>query len=91
MKYIIKNCPACYNYDGKYGCEDNHDEQGRDTYCENISDCSLKKIVDKCTDKANLCKNCMGNFLLNGCEKCPFDTKGLAQEILNLLEIEEVE
>ena len=46
-KYIIKNCPACYYYASVYGCEDNHDEQGRDTYCEKISDCLLKQIVEK--------------------------------------------
>ena len=62
-KYIVKNCPACCNYAGKYSCENNHDEQGGDTYCENISDCLLKQI-----------------YLKNP----------LADDILNLLEIEEV-
>ena len=47
MKYIIKNCPACYNYNGKYSCENNHDEQGRDTYCEKINDCIIKEIIEQ--------------------------------------------
>lgn len=94
-KYIIKNCPACYNYDGKYGCEDNHDEQGRDVYCEKIDNCLLKRILELCNgiieqrqeiDFDNIWGHSYSDSEiseLNG--QCK-----MARKILNLLEIEEV-
>lgn len=47
-KYIVKNCPACCEYTQSYCCEDNYDEQGRDTYCELINDCLIKQVIEKC-------------------------------------------
>lgn len=77
-KYIIKNCPACYDYEGKYGCENNHDEQGRDTYCECITDCLLKQIVDECKRALNY-------------SQCNCGAISNLVNILNLLDIQEVE
>lgn len=84
-KYIIRNCPACYDYEGKYGCEDNHDEQGRDTYCELVTDCVLKQIVELCKDI-----DCPCEYQGVDCWEC---TEGgarrFANKILKLLDIQE--
>ena len=77
-KYIIKNCPACCYYAGVYGCEDNHDKQGRDTYCEKISDCLLKQIVE-------LCKNSIRE---NERDIYRAGRMSLAVNIVNLLDID---
>lgn len=43
QKYIIKNCPA-YTAKGEYyNCWCN-----QDTWCQNINDCLLKKVVNIC-------------------------------------------
>ena len=86
-KYIIKNCPACYDYEGKYGCEDNHDEQGRDTYCECITDCVMKQIVDLCNSTKDECKTCecFDSHLV-----C-FGERVFADKVLQLLDVQEVE
>lgn len=93
MKYIIKNCPACCNYAGIYSCEDNHDEQGRDTYCENIENCLLKRIVELCKDKITFCEKCSKKAdLVYDCVDCNEGGEAhLARAIMsNFLEIEEV-
>jgi hypothetical protein len=46
--YTVKNCPACVCYGGVFGCEDNYDKEGRDTYCEKIDDCLIKGIIKDC-------------------------------------------
>ena len=84
-KYIIRNCPACYDYEGKYGCEDNHDEQGRDTYCECITDCVMKQIVDKCRKTVKIFSAESGTQPYAG-GRCTE-----AEGILELLDIQEVE
>lgn len=64
MKYIIKNC----------GCNPACDE----CYirCKDITDCVMKRIVDKCKDMAS---------------DEDFHAYDFAKEILQLLEIEEVD
>ena len=84
-KYVIKNCPACYLYSNKYGCEDNHDEQGRDTYCELIDDCVMKNIVE-------LCKDVQTKEYRKGRRRFRSPSKAsFGRDILQLLQIEEVE
>lgn len=52
--YTVKNCPACVFYEGTlcqegvFGCEDNYDKEGRDTYCEKIDNCLIKGIIKDC-------------------------------------------
>ena len=47
MKYIIKNCPARFNkVNGEQGCTDNLKKLCLD--CHEVSDCLLKRIVEKC-------------------------------------------
>ena len=73
--YRILNCP-CYDKDYEECLN-----TPRDTYenCENISDCLLKQIVEKCRE----------NYIS---EDNVFDIsrKVFTQQILDLLEIEEV-
>ena len=89
-KYIIKNCPAIYNSDIiDNDCNDltNYDACS----CENNSDCLLKRIVYKCykathddlviTDDYNKTAREVSEI---------YGRAGLAQEILQLLGIEEV-
>ena len=43
-KYIIKNCPATKGTNGF--CADERTE----VFCEDVTDCLLKQIVEKCYD-----------------------------------------
>ena len=79
-KYIIKNCPCLYRgYRSDYEC----DSKGE--LCEEVTNCLLKQIVEKCKishypviDKQD--------FKLIGFTESP-----LAKEILSMLEIQELE
>lgn len=82
MKYIIKNCPNCYNYGEHaqdYWCEFEHNNTLFTNPCKE-SDCLLKKIVE-------LVKRDVGSeenmFLVS--------RYTLRDEILELLDIEECE
>lgn len=49
MKYIVTNCPAFMNFDEQSLTENKcyaHDEYNGD--CCNITDCNMKKLIDKC-------------------------------------------
>lgn len=47
-KMIIRNCPAIYEYGKGLCCNDlKFDEH---TLCQDCTDCSLKQIVELCTD-----------------------------------------
>jgi len=85
-KYIIKNCPACIYYAGVYCCEDNHDTEGRDTYCENIDNCVMKQIYEKCENTIIQNPNQEDDTF-------EFDVgrESLGTEIIGLLDIEEAE
>jgi len=81
-KYIIKNCPAYDDipnmYDEIYGyCKDEHDIDLNKCLCENITDCLLKKIVEKLKNPNN----------------CRYSGRPLVftAELLQLIEIEECE
>lgn len=76
-KYIVKNCPACCEYTQSYCCEDNYDEQGRDTYCELINDCLIKQVIKKCHNELGRVRT-IGKDIM-------------AKEILQLFDIEECE
>lgn len=42
-EYIVRNCP-CYTSKGDYyDCWAN-----QDTWCENITDCVIKQVIEKC-------------------------------------------
>jgi len=78
-KYIVKNCPAIYDYGKGKCCNDlKFDEH---TLCQNCTDCLIKQIVELCGKyhKIEIGKN---NPMVA--------INYLSSDILNLLEIEEV-
>jgi hypothetical protein len=74
MSYIVKNCP-CYNKD--YSCQSKDNITGK--YCQNCTDCVIKQITELCNDEKEQ-------------ETDPLNSSGisLAQKILDLLDIEEI-
>lgn len=70
-KYIIKNCECKVKGKTTLCVRDIPYKK-----CENITDCIMKQIVEKCKDKMDTEFNSGSMF---------------AEEILNLLQIEEVE
>jgi hypothetical protein len=86
-KYIIKNCPCYTSKGGYYDCWAN-----QDTWCENITDCVLKQIVNNLKLVAILdhCSNCDGVGYGNGCAYTGCGTYQ-ALKSLELLDIQEVE
>lgn len=97
-KYIIKNCPTTKGTNGFCG------DDRKELFCEEVSDCLLKQIVEKCKAKTedDECLNC--NSYENGfkCWQCDYEHHRediynknadvcFAKEILSMLEIEECE
>ena len=86
-KYIIKNCPCNITVD-----EVCNDESQNETYCKNRHDCLLKQIADKCYKATH-------DDLIPSCDEYKtaddvsqlYGRANLANEILQLLEIEEYE
>lgn len=91
MKYTIKNCPSCKMFN-VFGQDDKPCCYYEMKYCEDVEDCLLKQIVEKCLDYPKRCEiegNCLDNRL---CSTCFFGGGcELAQDILSELEIEECE
>lgn len=77
-KYIIRNCPAIYGIDDGFLCSYRQDEES-EKYCYDCTDCVLKQIIEKCKNELQVQNNWWCG------------AKPLAQEILQLLQIEEVE
>ena len=86
-KYVIKNCPA-YNdmpnmYNEIYGyCDNEHDIDLDKCMCENITDCVMKQIVEKCKNT---------QFLSTKNRHDLYAVQVFANDILQLLDIQEVE
>ena len=79
MQFIIKNCPACRDYD-VFG----RDNEGccylEMKYCKDVGDCIMKQIAEKCK---NECDPTDGEWTRN--------RENFAKEILSILEIQECE
>ena len=43
MSYVIRNCPCYTSKGGYYDCW-----ASQDTWCENITDCVIKQVIEKC-------------------------------------------
>ena len=83
-KYIIKNCPV---YNTKHSiCN----KKSKVIKCSDITDCLLKQIVEECKEYKEECKlSCIDDRM---CSTCFLGGKQeLAEEILSLLDISEVE
>ena len=81
MKYIIRNCPSCRQYQvGIYTCDDLYDCDLQ--RCQDCTDCVLKQIVDLCkrTCRMRCTNDCLGTK-----KHCGYG------QILKLLDIQEVE
>ena len=82
-KYIIKNCPCLYRgYRSDYEC----DSKGE--LCEEVTNCLLKQIVGKCLDAMKRFDN--NEFYEDDLDFFMGKHCG-AEEILDLLEIQECE
>lgn len=86
-KYIVKNCPSIHTgWRTMYECFHYNKP------CTDCTDCLIKQVVEKCK-KEVICDDCE----LQGTTKCDarlctnFYLNDLAQEILQLFTIEEVE
>lgn len=44
-EYIVKNCPCYALKGGYYDCWAN-----QDTWCENVTDCVIKQVIEKCKE-----------------------------------------
>ena len=79
-KYIIKNCPAIYEYGKGLCCNDlKFDEH---TLCQDCTDCVMKQIVELCKET---CRKRCTNDCLGTKKHCGYG------QILKHLDIQEVE
>ena len=88
-KYVIKNCPCLFNSyyaSGKTVRFECNDGNHNDKLCRDVTDCLLKRIVEKCRDSKFYLKH-YGHPENDGVKNYT-----LAKEILNnILDIEECE
>ena len=98
-KYIIKNCPCLEDiYDAEFDNDGNMQkilqQQNycirNEKSCDKVSDCLLKRIVEKCKDAQDECSCKIRNYVK--CFECTSGGRAaLGKEILEQLEIEEIE
>ena len=88
MKYIIKNCNIGFeNFENNFICTYTCRKEGITSYCKDVSDCILKQIVELCKKQ----REWERKRYITGEEVEEYNgAYFFAQEILNLLEIEEV-
>ena len=84
-KYIIKNCPCFVEYENKLNLCRNGEGDGE---CQNCTDCLLKQIVEKCKKAINTYDN--GEYYEDDVDTFMGESI-MAQSILDLLDISEVE
>ena len=76
-KYIIKNCPACRQYQvGIYTCDDLYDCDLQ--HCQDCTDCVMKQIVELCVNEINYSDRWS-------------ESRAFAKELLDTIAIQEVE
>lgn len=86
MKYLIENCPA---FDDQARCTAGHIITGNYLKeCECFSNCLLKQIVELCKKQKKWESEKMESGQIIEIYNGAYD---FAQEVLNLLEIQEVE
>lgn len=88
MSYIVRNCPCLSMAEYPSGkVEDNLCGLAITQYCKDCTDCLIKKVIEKCKDIECPCE-------FNGADCWECSTAGqktLAEQILQLFEIEECE
>lgn len=86
-KYIIKNCPACRQYQvGIYTCDDLYDCDLQ--RCQDCTDCVMKQIVEKCKKEIRVYRNTL--LPNDGTNTLHFGRQSFAYDILQMLDIEEI-
>ena len=88
MSYIVKNCPCYTLKGGYYDCWAN-----QDTWCQNITDCVIKQVIEKCTERSGKCERCKASedYQPTDClDYCSNDDVIFATKILQLFDIEEI-
>lgn len=75
MKSIVKNCPACII--SPSCCAKYHIDNGHAKDCQDIADCVIKQVIEKC-------KLFQNNYLVNN------GVQMLTINILNSFDIEEI-
>jgi propanediol dehydratase small subunit len=89
MKYIIKNCPAL-----RFPLKENPicSKMPFDECCKDITDCLLKRIADKCYKATHEDLAITADYKKTALDVAEiYGRASLAQEIAQLLEIEECE
>lgn len=81
-KYIVKNCPSCTKQDECIAMY-----LRTSVECKYRNDCVLKQVVELYKEQTQFCKDCSTLT----CEDCNFSTNGFAEEVIELLDIQEVE
>ena len=82
-KYIVKNCPAIYEFFNYY-CK--KDGEG---LCQDCTDCVIKQVIEKCKDSKLSYSNL--EILRTACETSETYGKAvMAEQILQLFDIEEI-
>lgn len=85
-KYIIRNCPAIYEYGKGLCCNDlKFDEH---TICQDCTYCLLKQIVEKCKKEITTYRKTL--LPNDGTNTIHFGRQSFAYDILKLLDIEEI-
>ena len=87
MPYVIRNCPCFYEENEEvndYTCTWGGTEE---LACQDCTNCVMKQIVELYKEQTQFCKDCSTLT----CEDCDFSTNGFAEEVIELLDIQEVE
>ena len=84
---IVKNCPACIISPGC--CAKYHIDNGHAKDCQDIEDCIIKQVIEKCKD-SKLSYSNLG-ILRTACETNQAYGKAvMAEQVLQLFDIEEI-
>ncbi len=84
-KYIVKNCPACTI--SPSCCTEYHLKNGHAKDCSDITDCLIKRVLEKCNYAADVYDN--EKFYIDDKDIC-LGESCLAHRILDMFGIEEV-
>lgn len=86
-KYIVKNCPAIYEFLNYY-CK-----QSDKKLCQDCTDCVIKRVIEKCKERSGKCERCKASedYQPTDClDYCSNDDVIFANDILKLFDIEEI-
>jgi hypothetical protein len=93
MKYVIKNCDNYTELGKDWTCRSTIQNRKGCYVCQDCTDCVMKQIVELCKERSNKCERCktFEDYQPTDCLSCGNDDVILANDILQLLDIEECE